>query len=73
MNSTLQGEKEREAFEAQKAKEEAAAEKARQRQREKEEAARQRAAERRKNQIERQIINAGAQILKRGLLNTLKR
>ena len=66
-------EKEREAFEAQKAKEEAAAEKARQRQREKEEAARQRAAERRKNQIERQIINAGAQILKRGLLNTLKR
>ena len=66
-------EKEREAFEAQKAKEAAAAEKAAQRQKEKEEAARQRAAERRKNQIERQIINAGAQILKRGLLNTLKR
>lgn len=66
-------EKEKAAFEAQKAKEEAAAEKARQRQKEKEEAARQRAMERRKNQIERQIISAGAQILKRGLLNTLKK
>jgi hypothetical protein len=31
----------------------------------------QRAAERRKSQIERQIISTGAQVLKRGLLNTL--
>ncbi len=33
---------------------------------------RQKAVERRKQQIEKQIINTGVQILKRGLLNTLK-
>ena len=64
-------EKEKEAFEKQKAKEEAAALK------KKEQAAlaaqkkKERDAERRKNQIERSLINTGAQVLKRGILNTL--
>ena len=43
----------------------------REKQLEKEQAARQRAAERRQAQIERQLINTGAQVLKRGLMNTL--
>ena len=75
-------EKEKAAFAAQKRKEEAAAQKKREKeaeaaqkklekQLEREEAARQKAAERRKAQIERQLINTGAQVLKRGLFNTL--
>lgn len=35
------------------------------------EKSREKAAERRKNQIERQLINTGMQVLKRGLMNTL--
>ena len=77
-------EKERAAFEAQKAKAEEAERKKKEKedealrkklekQAEREEAQRQKAAERRKTQIERQLINTGAQILKRGLLNTLKK
>lgn len=64
-------EKERAEFEKQKEKEAAALQKKLEKQREKEEAARQRAAERRKTQIERQLINTGAQIIKRGLMGTL--
>ncbi|MCM1100063.1 MAG: DUF853 domain-containing protein [Clostridium sp.] len=75
-------EKDKEAFEARKAKEEAAAEKqkakaeedARKKKEKEEEAARkkkEKADERRKNQIERQLINTGMQVLKRGILNTL--
>ena len=66
-----QFEKEKAAFEKQKEKDEAAAQK----QKEKAAAAAQKKkekdAERRKNQIERSLINTGAQVLKRGLLNTL--
>ncbi|MBO5034311.1 MAG: DUF853 family protein, partial [Oscillospiraceae bacterium] len=75
-------EAEKAAFEKQKAKEEEAARKkaekeaeAQQRKLEKalerEELQRQKAAERRKAQIERQLINTGSQILKRGLMGTL--
>lgn len=75
-------EKDQKAFEAQKAKEEAAAQKQREKaeedarkKKEKEEAAaqkkREQANERRKNQIERQLINTGMQVVKRGILNTL--
>ena len=75
-------EKERAEFEKQKAKaEEAAAKKrekeeeaARKKKEKEEEAAKKKkdaAAERRKSQIERQMINTGMQVLKRGLLNTL--
>ena len=75
-------EAERAEFEKQKAKEEEAArknkekeEEAAARKREKEEEARERrrerAAERRRNQIERTLISTGAQVLKRGLFNTL--
>lgn len=75
-------EKDKAAFEAQRAKEEAAALKQKQKleedarkKKEKEEAAAQKkkeqAAERRKNQVERQLINTGMQVLKRGILNTL--
>lgn len=75
-------EKEKAAYEAQKAKEEAAAQKQKEKleedarkKKEKEEAAAQKkkeqAAERRKTQVERQLINTGMQVLKRGLLNTL--
>ena len=78
----LQLEKERAAFEEQKAKAEAAALKKKEkeeealrkkmeRQLEREEAARRRAAERRQAQIERQLISAGSQLLKRGLMSTL--
>lgn len=77
-----QFEKEKADFEKQKAKEEAAAQKQKekeaaavQKQKEKEAAAAQKKkekdAERRRNQIERSLINTGAQVLKRGLLNTL--
>lgn len=75
-------EKEKAAFEAQKAKEEEAAKKKAEKEAEaerkklekaleREEAQRQRAAERRKAQLERQLINTGAQVLKRGLMGTL--
>ncbi len=75
-------EKEKAAFEAQKAKEEEAARKkaeketeAAQRkyekQLEKEEARRQKEADRRRAKIESQLISAGGQILKRGLMGTL--
>jgi len=75
-------EKEKAAYEAQKAKEEEAARKKAEKeaeaqrkklekQLEREEAKRQKAAERRRTQIERQLINTGAQVLKRGLMGTL--
>ncbi|MCM1112149.1 MAG: DUF853 domain-containing protein [Muribaculum sp.] len=75
-------EKDQKAFEARKAKEEAAAQKQKEKaeedarkKKEKEEAAaqkkREQANERRKNQIERQLINTGMQVFKRGVLNTL--
>lgn len=75
-------EKERQAFEAQKAKEEEALakqrakeEEAAKKKKEKEEAEAQkkkdRAAERRKTKIENALISTGAQIIKRGLFNTL--
>lgn len=75
-------EKEREEFEKLKQKEEEAAQKKKEREEEaarkkkerEEEAARkkkEKAAERRKAQIERTLISTGAQVLKRGLLNTL--
>lgn len=71
-------EKEKAAYEAQKQKEEAEAAKKRekeelalQKKREKEQAAKEKAAQQRKNQIEKQLINTGAQLLKRGLMNTL--
>ena len=77
-----QFEKEKEAFEKQKAKEEAAEQKkkereaeAAQKKKEKEAEAAQKKkekeVERRKAQIERSLINTGTQMLKRGLLNTL--
>ena len=53
-------EKEKAAFEKQKEKEAVAAQKKKER-----------AAERRKNQIERSLISTGAQVLKRGIMNTL--
>ena len=65
--------KEKEAFLAQKQKEKEA-EAARKKKEKEEEAAekrREKAAERRKAQIERTLINTGAQVLKRGLLKTL--
>jgi len=75
-------EKEKAAFEAEKKKAEEAARKKQEKEEEaqrrklekaleKEEAARQKAAERRRAQIERQLINTGAQVLKRGLMGTL--
>ncbi|MDE7268981.1 MAG: DUF853 domain-containing protein, partial [Acetatifactor sp.] len=75
-------EKDQKAFEARMAKEEAAAQKQKEKaeedarkKKEKEEAAAQKkkeqASERRKNQIEKQLINTGMQVLKRGILNTL--
>lgn len=66
-------EKEKAALAAQKEKEAAAAAKKAEKEREKQEAARQKVADRRKAKIETQMINMGAQMLKRGLLNTLKK
>lgn len=63
--------KEEEAARKRKEKEEEAAQKRKQREQEAEEKKRERAAERRKSQIERTLISTGAQVLKRGLLNTL--
>ena len=68
-------EKERAAFEKEKAKQEEAARKKAEKELERQMLAREKAAEKRKAQIERQLINAGASLLKkgleRGLLNTL--
>lgn len=75
-------EKDKEAFEARKAKEEDALRKQREKaeedarkKKEKEDAAalkkKEQASERRKKQIENQLINTGMQVLKRGILNTL--
>ena len=64
-------EKEKAAFEAQKEKEAEAARKKAEKEKEKAEAAREKAAERRRAKIESQLISAGGQVLKRGLMNTL--
>ena len=71
-------EKDKAEFEKQKAKEEEAARKQRekealaaQKQREKEKQAQEKKKERRREQIERTLINTGAQVLKRGLFKTL--
>ena len=63
--------KEEEAAEKKRLKEEEAEEKRRAREEEKRQAAYDRAVERRKAKIESQVISAGGQILKRGLLNTI--
>ena len=75
-------EKEKAAYEAQKAKEEEAARKKAEKeaeaarkklekQLEREELQRQKVVERRRAQLERQIINTGTQVLKRGIMGTL--
>ena len=64
-------EKEKAEFEERKRREEEAAEKKRQKEAEKQQAAYDKAVQRRKAQFERQLINTGGQILKRGLMNTL--
>jgi hypothetical protein len=67
-------EAEKAALEKEKAaleKEKAAAEAKAQREKEKAQAAKDREAQRRKAKIESQLISAGGQVLKRGLLNTL--
>ncbi|MCR4936114.1 MAG: DUF853 domain-containing protein [Oscillospiraceae bacterium] len=64
-------EKEKAALEARQRKEEAAAEKQRQREEEHRKAAAERKAQQRRDRIERQLVNTGTQILKRGLMNTL--
>ena len=64
-------EKEKAAFEAKKQKEELAAQKRKEKEEEAARKKQEKAAERRKAQIERQLINTGAQVLKRGLLKTL--
>ena len=66
-------EKEQLAAQKQREKEEAAREKAAQKKREREEAAREKAAQKRKERIEKELISTGAQVLKRGLLSTLKK
>ena len=66
-------EKEKAALEKQKAKEAEAAAKTAEREREKAIEKREKAAERRKAKIETQMISAGAQILKRGLMGSLKK
>lgn len=72
-----QFEKEKAEYEAKKQKEEEKAREKEQKQKEKEEAAarkkKEKAAERRQAQIERALINTGAQALKRGLFKTLFR
>ena len=66
-------EKEKAALEKEKQKQAEAAAKKAEKEREKQEAARQKMVDRRKAKIETQMINMGAQVLKRGLLNTLKK
>lgn len=64
-------EKEKAAFEKQQQKAEENAVKKKQKEWEAQQKKKEKAAERRKAQIERQLINTGAQVIKRGLLNTL--
>ncbi len=64
-------EKEKAEFEKQQKKAEESAVKKKQKEWEAEQKKKEKASERRKAQIERQLINTGAQVLKRGLLNTL--
>lgn len=64
-------EKEKAEFQKQKEKEEVAAAKKKEKEKEAAEKKKERAAERRKAQIERSLINTSAQVLKRGLFNTL--
>ena len=64
-------EKEEEAARKKKEKEEEAAKKKKEREEEAEKKRKEAAADRRKAKIESQLISAGGQILKRGLLNTL--
>ena len=66
-------EKEKAALEKEKEKQAEAAAKKAEKEREKKEAAQQKIADRRKAKIETKMINLGAQVLKRGLLNTLKK
>ena len=66
-------EKEEEAARKKKEKEEEAAEKKKEREKEKKEEARRRKSEKRREKIETQLISAGGQILKRGLLGILKK
>ncbi len=66
-----QFEKEKAVFEAKREKEQIAAQKKKEKEEEAERKKKEKAAERRKAQIERQLINTGAQVLKRGLLKTL--
>ena len=64
-------EKEKAAFEKQQKKAEESSVKKKQKEWEEEKKKKEKAAERRKAQIERQLINTGASVLKRGLLSTL--
>ncbi len=57
--------------EARRAKEEERQRKKEEKEREKAEAKREKEAQKRRDRIEKQLINVGAQVLKRGLLNTL--
>ena len=66
-------EAEKEKFQKEKEKAEAAAAKKAEREEEKKRAAKERQAERRRSKIESQLIQAGGQMLKRGLLGILKR
>ncbi len=70
-HAALEAEKEK--LQKEKEKAEAAAVKKAEREEEKKRAAKERQAERRKSKIESQLIQAGGQILKRGLLGILKR
>ena len=74
-NEALKKQLEKEQLAAQKKaeKEAAAREREAEKRRQREEAAREKAAQRRKDRIEREIISTGSQILKRGLLSTLKK
>ncbi len=68
-----QFEKEKAEFEKQKAKEDEARRKKEEREEEARERKREREAERRKAKIETQLINGAGQIIKRGILNTIKK
>ena len=63
--------KEEEAAQKKKEREEEAAQRKKEREEERKQAAYDRAVERRKARIEQQVISTGAQIFKRGLMNTL--
>ena len=66
-------EAEKEKLQKEKEKAEIAAAKKAEREEEKKRAAKERQAERRRSKIESQLIQAGGQVLKRGLLGILKR